>query len=205
MDKAGQIHPDLYFKVSKQEFLKQIKILENSINDSISVDDFSRKMNVLINLLGDAHTNVFFSDNLWEKYENSANRLPFKIKIKSGKIFIKSSDSKDLFEKDEVLSINGIKTNELLKLVKYTTFEVSSFKENEIEKYFSFYLFMGYEFEDKISVKIKRNDIIFLKEVELHKRDKQNVYNKYSFKQINDTLSVLTMNSFAGINKKKLL
>ena len=108
-DNAEQIHPNLYFKISKSDLSKHIYSLKNNINDSISINEFSRKMRVLVNYIGDGHTNVVFSKELVDKYHNERSRLPFKIKINSDKFIVKETQTAKLLEGDEILSINKIK------------------------------------------------------------------------------------------------
>ncbi len=204
-DQAEQIHPNLYFSISKDDLDKIISKEKENINDSISIDNFSRKMTVLANLIGDGHTNVYLSKNLRNLYYAEKTQLPFEIRITGDKIFVKNPVTSQLKDNDNILSINNIPTNKLLKLKKLVIGDINTPKIKEIEKYFSYYLFMGYGFTDTISLNIKRNGNRLTKPVTLSKRKKYVKRKKYSFTYIADSVGVLTINSFSGIHKKRYI
>ncbi len=204
-DQAEQIHPNLYFSISKDDLDKIISKEKEKINDSISIDDFSRIMTALANLIGDGHTNVYLSSNLWRMYYEKKTQLPFEISISGDKILVKNPATLQLKDNDNILSINKIPASELLKLKKLVIGDMNSLKIKDIEKYFSFYLFMGYGFTDSISLNVIRNGKKLTKSVELSKRKKYVKRKKYSFTYISDSIGVLTINSFSGIHKKKYI
>ncbi len=204
-DQAEQIHPDLYFNISKEEMKNIISKEKESIKDSISIDDFSRKMTVLANLIGDGHTNVYMSDNLWDMYYKEKTQLPFKISIIGDKIFVKDPTTSQLRNRDNILSINNIAVEELLQLKKLVIGDFDSRKTMKLEKYFSYYLFMGYGFTDSISLGINRNGNELTKSIKLSKRKETVNEKKYSFNYISDTIGMLKINSFSGIHKKRYL
>lgn len=202
-DQAEQIHPNLYFKISNRELNNRINAFKNKIKDSISLKEFSQEMRVLVNNIGDGHTNVGFSETIKRNYLNGKCSLPFQIKINTGKIFIKLSDTEKLLEGDEILSINEISSTNLLKLKKYPIVDIASQREKQLSKYFSYYLFVEYGFTEKIKLKLRRDNKVIIKEIELINKPNKKKYQKYSYKKIDDKTGILKINSFAGINKRK--
>lgn len=203
-NQAEQIHPDLYFEISKQDLNEHIQLLKNTIKDSISISEFSRKMRVLVNKIGDGHTNtnIIFSKEQRDKIQNEKILLPFKLSIHSEKFFVKETKTESLLEGDEILSINGIAVKELLTLKKYTSVDIDSHREKQLEKYFNYFLFTEYGFTKKINLSILRNGEILSKEVNLLERPENNKKPKYSFNEINDTTDLLQINTFSGLKKK---
>ncbi len=201
IDQAQQIHPNLYFKISKSEFKYQSLIITNQIKDSISVNEFSKQMRVLSNHLGDGHTNVNFSNYLRQQYLTKTARLPFKVYIKNNKFYISSSNNKELNKNDEILSINQISNAELLQLIKYTVADIDAFKIKLLEKYFSYYFFIEYGYTNQIEIKFKRDDKIISKSIDLIKTDLTKTSKKYTI-QFFDSTAILKINSFGGLDKK---
>jgi len=204
-DKAEQIHPNLYFKISKDTLLKRINVLKNNIDDSISISEFSRKMITLVNCIRDGHTSVAFSKNIYRKYKNEACLLPFRVKINSGEIIIDKTKTEKLLEGDKIMAINDIGVKELLKLKKYPTVDIDLYREKQLEKYFSFYLFAAYDFTDIINLKISRNGKVISQEIKLIKKAIGLKKAKYSYQVINDSTGVLQINSFSCIRKKSYI
>lgn len=199
---AEQIHPNLYFKISKADLSKRIEIITNDINDSISVNDFSKKMRALVNYIGDGHTNVVFSDELNDEYADATCRLPFQIKINSDKLVISETKTDELIAGDEIASINNIEAKEFLALKKYAIVDIESFGEKQLARFFSYYLYMEYGFTEKANLEIIRNGKVLNKEIELLKRVEKNPIPDYAYKTVNDTVGVLQLNSFYDINTK---
>ncbi len=204
-NQAEQIHPNLYFSISKDDLDKIISKEKENINDSISIDNFSKKMTSLVNLIGDGHTNVYMSKNLRNTYYKKKTQLPFEISIVGEEIFVKNPVTSQLEDNDNILSINNIPATELLKLKKLVIGDINYPKNKNIEKYFSYYLFMGYEFTDTVSLRIKRNGNKLTKLVKLAKKKEYVKRKKYSFTYISDSIGALTINSFSGIRKKQYL
>jgi C-terminal processing protease CtpA/Prc len=203
-NQAEQIHPDLYFEISKQDLNEHIQLLKNSIKDSISISEFSREMRVLVNKIGDGHTNtnIIFSKVQRDKIKNEKIHLPFKLSINSNRFFVKGTKTERLIEGDEIVSINGIAVKELLTLKKYASVDTDSYREKQLEKHFNYFLFIEYGFTEKINLNILRDGEILNKKVNLLERTENNKKPKYSFNEINDTTDVLQINSFSGLEKK---
>ena len=199
---AEQIHPNLYFKISKPDMSNHINSFQNEINDSISVNDFSKKMRELVNYIGDGHTNVIFSDELYDKYKNATCRLPFQIQINNNNFIVSKTKTDKLIAADEILSINNIEAKEFLALKKYPMVDNEILRINKLEQSFSCYLYMDYGFTEKLNLKIRRNGEILNKQIKLMKRTKTDPIPDYSFKIVSDTVGVLQLNSFYNINTK---
>ncbi|HHH53709.1 MAG TPA: hypothetical protein ENK91_08635, partial [Bacteroidetes bacterium] len=205
LNKAEQIHPNLYFNILKEELDSNASNLKEQIDDSISIDDFSRKMTVLANLIGDGHTNIYVSKNLRYRYKKENTHLPFNIKISDKKIYILNSQTPKLLSNDIILSINNIPTHDLLNLNKMVIGDIQSQKNRKLSRYFSYYLFMGYGFSDSLNITILRAGTQKNISVNLLKAKKRKENKKYTFEFLNDTSGLLTINTFSGINKREYL
>jgi hypothetical protein len=202
---AEQIHPELYFKISKNDLQKIISIEKEKIKDSISVNALFLKLTYLVNLISDGHTKVSPSKKLRDNYRKEKTQLPFNIDISKNKIFIKKVKTPLLKENDIILSINNIPTNSLLELYKLVSGDVESLKWKKFKNHFSYYLFIGYEFTDCVSIKVKRKDKIIFKTVKLLKKKENQNQKKYLYNTINDSIGLLKINAFWGINKKNYI
>lgn len=204
-NQAEQIHPNLFCNISKDDLDKIILDEKEKIRDSISIDNFSRKMTILVNLIGDGHTNIYFSKNLRNRYFKEKSQLPFEIRIIGSKIFVKNSKTSQLKDNDIIISINDVQANELLDLKKMVIGDVQNQKTKKLEKYFSYYLFMGFGFTDSLSINLMRNGDDLLTLVKLLQKKETVKRKKYIFNFINDSIGLLTLNSFSGIIKKQYL
>lgn len=199
---AELIHPDLYFKISKTELSNHIQLLENKIKDSISVNDFSKKMRALVNKIGDGHTNVGFSDELYDAYTNATCRIPFQVKFNEEKLFVSISKTEELMAGDEILSINNIEAKKFLALNKYPIVDMESQRNKQLEQSFSYFLFMEYGFTEKVNLRVKRNGAVLKKEIKLVQKVEKDPVPNYSYKTMNDSVGVLQVNSFYDLNTK---
>ncbi len=198
---AEQIHPDLYFKVSKTDMQTKILDLKKSVKDSISIDEFSKKLSAVVNLIGDAHTNIGISKHLRKKYYREKTRLPFGVKISGNTFYVSKPETEKLKEGDIIVSVNNIKSNDFNKLTRYVVCDIESQKPKFLGKYFSYYFFIEYEISDSINITVNRNGKIITTQLTLNAYRKK-PRGKYDFFRINDTVAVLKINSFANINKK---
>ena len=204
-NQAELIHPNLYCNISKDDLGKNILEEKEKIKDSISIDDFSRKMTVLANLIGDGHTNTSLSENLRNKYFKEKSQLPFEIRITDNKIFVKNSKSSKLKSEDNILSINNIQTSELFNLKQLVIGDIQNQKTKKLEKYFSYYLFMGFGFTDSLSITLRRNGDVQHTSVKLFRKKETVKREKYMFNFISDSVGFLTINSFSGIKKEQYM
>ena len=202
---AEQIHVDLYHTISKDRFHFFVRQLQKSIPDSISVAEFSKKMRVLVGRLNDGHTNVFFAKELIDNYKKEKCVLPFMIRIENDKIIIKESNSDKLSMGDELVSINGIKTHELLKLIQYASADNEANKIKRLEKYFPYYFYIEYNLRDSVHIRIIRNGKALNKNVLLTKRMGNRGATKYSYKTIDSSIALLRINTFWGIDRNRYI
>ncbi len=200
---AEEIHPDLYFKISKNDLQDKILDLKKSIKDSISIDEFSKQLSALVNLIGDAHTNISISKHLRKKYYQEKTRLPFAVKISGNTFYVSKPETEKLKEGDIIIAINNINSTDLNKLTRYVVCDIESQKSKFLEKYFSYYFFIEYEISDSINVTVNRNGKIMTTELMLNNHQKKNKkLKKYELFRVNDTIAILKINSFTNINKK---
>lgn len=204
-EQAEQIHPNLYFNISKEELNNKLLTVKEQLDDSISIDDFSLKMTTLANLMGDGHTNIYPSKNLRDRYREENTQLPFRVNVSNNKIYVASSQTAKLISNDIILSINNVPAPELLALKKLVNGDIANQKIRKLSHYFSYYLFIGYGYSDSLNITVERKGIKKHLSVNLFKPGKRKAKEKYTFRFLNDTTGLLTINTFSGINKGEYL
>lgn len=200
-NQAKQIHPNLYFRISETELLRCVELTKTEIPDSISIEDFSRKMVRLANLIGDGHTRVYFPYTLQKRFRKEPVVLPFRIRLRDDAIVVDSSFTPNLRCGDTIRSLNGISSARLWGLLGLVGGDVERVKVDNLEKYFSYFFFMEYRFVDSIAVEVFRDNTLLSVNVGLRKYNGGNPHPKYSFRLLADSIGLITLNSFYAINK----
>ncbi len=202
---AEDTHINLYERISKKDFLRLAEDLKNNLPEKVSVNDFSKEMRALANRIGDGHTNVSFSKDLSKKYFEAKCSFPFKVKIKDSQITLTSSLNSTLQKGDIIHSINGINSEDLVKLRKYPMTDIDEFKDKILADFFSYFVFVEYGFENTVKMEVERNGKIIIEDINLLAVEKKKNKNEkpYSFHLLNDTVGVLEITSFSNslINK----
>lgn len=199
---AEQIHPDLYFNISEVEMNKLRTEFEASIVDNLSLNDFSKELRIIINKLQDGHTTSHFSNDLWKNYSTLKTNLPFNVSIEDSTITILKSNDERLYPGDIILSINSLSVKELLELSKYPNVDFTELQSTVLANYFSYFLYIEYEFQDALTIEVLRDGLSVTQTVELLQYSEESKP-KYSFNRYSDSISILEINSFSGINKNE--
>ena len=107
-------HKNLYANISKEEFLKERKYISERLEE-MSDWEYYYSLKKLTSKIGDAHTNVYYSDS---KYEHLSG-LPFAI-VKFGgdwRVFMLEKDKKEYLG-DKLISINDVPIEDIFEKSK---------------------------------------------------------------------------------------
>ncbi|MES2764184.1 MAG: S41 family peptidase [Bacteroidota bacterium] len=115
-DALEKMHPDLYWHVTKVEFEKEYTTLLNGITGEKTAYQFAYYVRDLIALIRCGHTAISSPPFTTEIKKNNLPSLPFNVKVIEDKLYIKDNFTEDDSFKTgtEIISINGVKANDLL-------------------------------------------------------------------------------------------
>ncbi len=130
--RINEIHPDMFARISREEFEKRFVHAKETMPDSLDAVGFYRIIAPLVSSLQDGHTGVFISD---DDYRNSILYvLPDCLGItKNGRLIICRSDFTESvldsrFNNEFVRSINGISSEEFINMVLSLKFGPEHFR-----------------------------------------------------------------------------
>jgi hypothetical protein len=204
--KMNQIHPGLYRYQTEENYSSQIKIIKESIKDSISYLDFFNAISPLIYEVKDLHTS--FSHSKSYKRGND-KRLPFAINQLDGKNIIQYNASSDttLTIGMELMEIDGRPIEEIKDYLKEnigTDNGNIAAKKHYATKILHAYYPKFYQLGDSVSILAKGSDsLVYFRLKTLSKKEfGVNIATKYQTKiRKNLTYSVIDSTlSLAKIN-----
>jgi hypothetical protein len=138
------IHPNLYAYTAKDKIYKEISLIKSEFKDSLSSIDFWLMVCPIVNNLHHGHTAIAPQNSEINKYISNLETtgfkyLPFSVIILDSSIYIHDiyTNTKDIHSGEKVISINGIKTSDILsKLVNYESGERMDYRLHYVEKRF---------------------------------------------------------------------
>lgn len=111
----SEVHPDMYANVSIGELARTLQKVKEDLPDSMSVTDLYRRIAPWVTLIGDAHTviNMPYREIMIE----AGMFMPVYPTIDSntGQMFVKVSVENKVPYDSEILSINGIPADDMVK------------------------------------------------------------------------------------------
>ena len=112
-----KIHPGLYWHVTKQDFEKEYNYIFNSINSEKTAYQYLEYILPLIAKIRCSHTYANLSEIEGTFKIKNLKRFPLNIKVVDNKPFVKDNFSADSLFKPgtEIVTINGVKTSDLLQ------------------------------------------------------------------------------------------
>ncbi|CAH2213901.1 S41 family peptidase [Tepidibacter aestuarii] len=209
------VHPNLYFKVSKEDIKKEIDEQLKEIDKPINSIDVYRKCAPIISKLQDGHTSIQLPQDYIEKITASDKILYMDVEIEDGKMYIKNTYKKE-YQKYKGWMIESINDKDSSKIYnemsKYISGSLKPFKECCMENNFILNYYIDNELKDEYIIKIKKDteeEIIKLKGISKEEADKINPKNKnnkdyYRYEKLNDNTGVITFNVFADLDKFKV-
>lgn len=139
------MHPDLYWYISKEDLNKKFDSLSNTLNEPLTPNEFYLKISPVVASVRQGHMGMSMlsqtsADSLKKKYKGSVNPLSnFEYEYLNDRLFIKRNTSKTdtiLQVGTEIIDINGVKPADLFK--KYRkTFTSDGYNETAIPKFFA--------------------------------------------------------------------
>ncbi len=202
--RMANMHPDLYWYISKEDLNKKFDSLSNNLNEPLTPNEFYMKISPVVATVHQGHMSMSMvtltsADSLKKKYKGSVNPLSnFEYEYLDNRLFIKRNNSKTdtiLQTGTEIVDINGVKPADLFK--KYRkTFTSDGYNETAIPKFFarrtnSFYV-NELGFVDSIKINAICADTSFYHTVKRtfkeSKKDKKALAQKKLAKKENDTL-----------------
>lgn len=110
-----KIHPDPYAKKSKEDVGRDRQAVYETLNQPMTIVDFYRKVAPLIASLGDDHTKVFPSDDVYDQMKGYERFFPLDLTFKGGKAFITGNytGNPDIPLGAELLAINNTPFSEI--------------------------------------------------------------------------------------------
>ncbi len=197
------MHPDLYWYISKEDLNKKFDSLSNTLNEPLTPNEFYLKISPVVASVRQGHMGMGMltqtsADSLKKKYKGSVNPLSnFEYEYLNDRLFIKRNTSKTdtiLQVGTEIIDINGVKPADLFK--KYRkTFTSDGYNETAIPKFFSRRLNSFYVnelgFVDSVKMNVVCADTSFYytakRTFKESKKDKKKLAEKTSKKE-NDSL-----------------
>jgi C-terminal processing protease CtpA/Prc len=109
------IHPDPYMHRSKENVERDRKVLYEQLSQPMTIVDYYKKVAPLIASLGDDHTQVFPSNDIYEQMDSYERSLPLDFVFKGDKAFIVGNytGNPDIPLGAELLSVNDIPISEI--------------------------------------------------------------------------------------------
>jgi len=196
------VHYDAYFKTSKSDFIIQKKqMLESWKSDSVSVTQFIAVGMKISALLSNGHTSLSWQNPLLFPELMTHKFIPFKFNTNNkNEYFVSESISNKVNEGDQLISINGIKVDELFNECLSYLGGIESFKKAAVEKAFPLYLFFNESVKAPYTVELENNKKILL-EKELNIQELQeflteeNLNENYSFKILENNVGYIAYNN----------
>jgi hypothetical protein len=114
---ADQLHPGFLYHTYQNEVNKSFEDLQKIITDSLTITDFFKKFNILVQSFGDLHTYASYK----KQYSELKYALPFSTYSSDKKLWITHSYNSSLIPGDEIISINEKSVSSIIdEMTKYT-------------------------------------------------------------------------------------
>lgn len=160
------VHPDLYLYQSREQYQRNKAKMKASLTDSISISDFYLKIAPFMANIKDGHSMLLppITDDLISHAKKDGRTIPLRIKA-AGDIFIVDYpviDNSGISEGDTILSINGIKSKDILERMYglWGSEKDNGIKEGSVNAYFSPLLWYMYRWSELYVFTIKHGDKI---------------------------------------------
>lgn len=165
------VHPDLFLYQSKEEYEINKATIKASLTDSISISDFYLKIAPFVADIKDGHSMMLppITNDLIAYAKKDGNTMPLRIKA-TGDVFVVDYpviDNSEINEGDTILSINGIRSKDILERMYglWGSEKDNGIKEGSVNAYWSPLLWYMYKWSESYVFSVKHGDII--KEIHL--------------------------------------
>lgn len=165
------VHPDLFLYQSKEEYEINKATIKASLTDSISISDFYLKIAPFVADIKDGHSMMLppVTNDLIAYAKKDGNTMPLRIKA-TGDVFVVDYpiiDNSEINEGDTILSINGIRSKDILERMYglWGSEKDNGIKEGSVNAYWSPLLWYIYKWSESYVFSVKHGDKI--KEIRL--------------------------------------
>lgn len=211
-----RLHPDVDWYISQQQLHAQFDSLRTTITEPLTPNEFFLKISPIISQVRQGHMSMYpllytHSHDTKKKYRGSTHPLTgFEYIYKEGRLYISTNNRKDKRDKDiqigtEIISINGIKPEEVFKKYR-NTFTSDGFNETFIEPYFArrvnTYYNAELKFVDSVRMELKCADSVYYHTSYRIFKEKKSKKDKQK-KSTQDSLSAIKKDSLSPISKVK--
>ena len=169
--KLEYVHPNLYLYQSREDYENNKAMIKTSLTDSISISDFYLKIAPFVAKIKDGHSMMLppITNDLIAHAKKDGNTMPLRIKA-AGDVFIVDYpvvDNSGISEGDTILSINGIRSKDILERMYglWGSEKDNGIKEGSVNAYWSPLLWYIYRWGESYEFTVKRGDKI--KEIRL--------------------------------------
>ncbi len=207
-----EIHLNLYMFTDKQVMDSMVTNVVNKLSVPMTAFQFWELVQPIVAKIGDGHTFLRLPYSYRKRYLNNGGKiLPMDIYINNNHIFVRKNNSSDstLSVNSEILSINNIESNKILKnLREYIGGALVALKNNNIMRFFTYYLWRRYGFGENFAIKYisSKNDKYYnknfsgitLKKLESLTPRVAGNYKKWTFKVLPDKqIGIFDIRTFA--------
>ena len=157
-----EAHPDLYTKISEEEFKKVVKEVEGEIQGELDLIDNYKNISKLVALIGDGHSSVMMPRYWLEKVRKEHGVFPYEVFLSNeGELFVtKSYGAEQLPLGEQIIAINGMSIASFIEAVSpYLSFETIPFRNDLISESFEFLLYLVFKQADQLNFKLKASEV----------------------------------------------
>ena len=213
-----EIHPDMYYTLSQNDFENELVLLKASIKTDISVFDYYKLIAPLVSKLGDGHTGVYFSHEILKESDLLFFPFPVEISYKDSTVrtigdFTKSKNTIPIGA--IILSINNKPVKKLIaEMMTYISGERDFYKMASLQYYFTLLLYVSlqtddyqieYVYDDEERHKTKVKGVSYFERFEQPLQENKQKTENYSFKIIpENNIGIIDFKSFTDLNGFKV-
>lgn len=160
------VHPDLYLYQSNEEYESRKAKMKASLTDSISISDFYLKIAPFMANIKDGHSMMLppITDDLISHAKRDGRTMPLRIKVTGDAFTVEYPviDNSGICEGDTILSINGVKSADILERMYglWGAEKDNGIKEGSVNAYWSPLLWYMYRWSESYVFTVKRGDKI---------------------------------------------
>lgn len=132
----SEVHPDMFSVCKQADFFSAINKAIASLGDSVSMAELYKKVAPIVAMIGDGHTNVYFSSD--DAFTQETNVLPVYVEVlKNKSIICKNSFDSIIPTGATILSINGVPADVIVdSMMPYVAGEKEHYRITRINAFF---------------------------------------------------------------------
>jgi hypothetical protein len=156
--KLESTHPSLYHYTKRKKIDSARSVIIKGLGQPMTRLEFARKIIPIVVMLKDGHTSLSFPRaERTTALKNNGKIFPLDVLIRNNRIFITANYSLDttLVKYTEILSINGMKTSDLLNQLRpYMSAELEFYRDIRVQNSFRRLLWYVFGFENDYDLEL---------------------------------------------------